>query len=99
MSPWHPEPSPLGTQPPVAPSGSRYIRSREMLPLLAASVTNRLPSESTASPVGAVRLASLGVLGQLFAPKPPLQVPNTRCAVWLVNGESYSNTASRSEEH
>jgi hypothetical protein len=45
-------------------------------------------------PVGAVRLMSLGVLGQLFAPKPPPQVPNTRCAVWLVSGVSYSNTAS-----
>ena len=65
-----------------------------MLPLLAASVTNRLPCESTAMPVGAVRLMSLGVLGQLFPPKPPPQVPNTRCAVWLVSGESYSNTAS-----
>ena len=49
---------------------------------------------STAMPVGAVRLMSLGVLEQLFPPKPPPQVPNTRCAVWLVSGESYSNTAS-----
>lgn len=94
MSPGHPLPSPLGVHPPAEPSGSRYIRSREMVPPLPASATNRLPCESTAMPVGAYRVASLVVLPQLFEAKPPPQVPKARFAVWLVSGVVYSNTAS-----
>src|SRR5208282_5075216 len=93
MSPGHPEPSPAGTHPPAEPSGSRYIRSRVTLP---PSATNRLPCASTARPVGCTKLAAVGEFElQLFEAKPPPQVPNTRCAVWLVSGESYSSTASR----
>src|SRR5271156_4306425 len=92
MSPAHPLPSVLGVHPIEEPSGSRYIRSRATLP----SATNRLPCESTATPVGSLRLVVLGVLGQSFEAKPPPQLPNTRFAVWLVSGELYSNTASGS---
>jgi hypothetical protein len=93
MSPGHPELSPAGVHPIAEPSGSRYIRSRVTLP---PSATNRLPCASTARPVGCTRLASVGELElQLLAAKPPPQVPNTRCAVWLVSGESYSSTPSR----
>jgi hypothetical protein len=97
MSPGHPEPSLLAEHPPAEPSGSRYIRSREMLPPEAASATYRLPIESTAMPLGPLRVASLVVLPQLFDWKPPLQVPNARFAVWPVigvSGELYSNTAA-----
>jgi len=59
--------------------------------MLPPSATYRLPCASTARPVGSVKLSSLVPL-QLFAAKPPLQVPMARFAVWLVSGELYSNT-------
>jgi hypothetical protein len=65
VSPGHPEPSPLGVHPIAEPSGSKYIKSLEMVPPLPASATNRFPCASTAMPVGALRVASL-VLPQLF---------------------------------
>lgn len=65
VSPGHPEPSPRGVHPIEDPSGSRYIRSREIVPPAAASATYRLPIESTAMPLGPFRVASLVVL-QLF---------------------------------
>ena len=97
MSPGHPDPSLLVLQEPVDPSGSRYIRSRVGL----ASATYRLPCASTASPVGALRLAGVALPLQLFAAKSPPQVPKTRRAVVAVVsltfwGLSYSTTAAGS---
>lgn len=65
VSPGHPEPSPAGVHPIEEPSGSRYIRSRVIVPPDPASATYRLPIASTARPVGAFKVASLVVL-QLF---------------------------------